>query len=93
MRAAVAQLTKAGQLTKPPVSVRRTLVKVGQTTRMTFWTRDLITHKKEETETEPMAENNPEAGTEPTAEKTPEAAPEPPTEPPAVKAVPKPPRK
>ena len=85
VRAAVAQLTKAGALTTPPVSVRRTVTKVGQATRITFWTRDQITHKKEEVLGDgPAPEANPEPAVEPAVEPAPE---------PVLKAVPKAPKK
>ena len=48
VKTAVAQLTRAGQLTTPAVSVRKTVTKSGHMTRIVFWTRDLIVHKKPE---------------------------------------------
>ena len=61
VRAAVSLLTKAGQAATPPVSVRRTITKAGQTTRITFWTRPLITHKKEEPAVEAAPKPTPKA--------------------------------
>ena len=48
VKTALGLITRCGQLIDPPVSVRKTIVKDGQTTRVTFWTRALIVHKKPE---------------------------------------------
>ena len=73
VRAAVALLTKAGALTTPPVSVRRTITKAGQTTRITFWARDQITHKKDEATVEPAVEPAVEPSVEPALKAVPKA--------------------
>ena len=60
VKTALGLITRCGQLIDPPVSVRKTIVKDGQTTRVTFWTRALIVHKKpEQADVAPTVEPQP----------------------------------
>ena len=59
VKAALSAITRCGHLIVPPVSVRKTSVIVGQTTRITFWTRDLIVHAKPAPEAAPAVAPEP----------------------------------